>query len=167
MVCGHGLKSIGVRRKCIDPAGCRRHACFSFGAMTNLAVVVFLCLVIKQVRTAYKRSSDKPALGPRAPSGDHILVFVMGKFDGELLGPARVAKAEARVISRRGFGMTDRANDGLRSFEKLPPVTAYAGIMTGKISNVREGSGLLPICGGCLMTGVTGALMLPGGMKEL
>ena len=168
MVLRRRLKGIRTRHKSVRPTGRRRHRWFRISSVADLTVVVLLRFVIGRVRGSQKGNSDQlTRTWPRGQTGDHILVLIVGKLDGELLWPVRIAKTETRVIARRNLCMTDSANDGLGSFKKLCAVTANARVVTGKVRHVRKLSDLLPIGSGCLMTSAAGFLMCFGDMQEL
>ena len=89
--------------------------------MTNCAVVEALWL---RVRKAQHRN--------------HILVFVVRKFDRELQPRHRVPKRQSRLITRRSLRVTHRTDRRFRAAEELRPVTTHARIVTRVIVNIRK-----------------------------
>src|SRR5213080_2121260 len=95
---------------------------------------------------------------PVTAISDCVLVLVMRKLDRELpfffgfrrlIGIIRFAESEVCILTRRGAHMANGAdgrpgsNHGLTG-EELLPVAANAGIVIGKISNVRKTSFRIP-----------------------
>jgi hypothetical protein len=97
--------------------------------VTELTVVVFFGIVVEGVGRLDQGSIAQQASGPQR--GNYILVSVMRKLDGELLQPIRIGEKRARTVARRGLCMTNTADHRGRSFEKLRPVTANAGVVSG------------------------------------
>ncbi len=131
--------------------------------MTDLAVDVFLRLVIERMRGPQEGSAPHlSSLRPRAQRRNHILVLVVRKLDSELLGPGRIAKAQARIVARRSLRMADSADDGLSAFEELRAMAAHAGVVIGKVGNIGKISDLLPVRGRCFVASLAVLLVLFG-----
>src|SRR5262245_33857237 len=90
----------------------------------------------------------------------------MRKLDRELQLGRRISKRISRLISRRSLRMTNRADRRLRAFEKLRPVTTHARIMVRIIFDVWIRRDFGPVFRRYFMTGITGCLMLLGGVGE-
>ena len=140
------LERIDCRSVAVNPTSRRRNRRFRIWDMTDLAVVEFLRLVIERVRGLHQGSATElPKPWSQRQRCDHVLVFVMWKLDHELLRPARIAKAQARIITRGSVCVADRANHGLSAFEELRSMAADAGVVVGKVGNVRKIPHLLPV----------------------
>ena len=99
--------------------------------------------------------------------GNHVLMFVVRKLDGELAfvfrprrltSIVRFAESEARIFARRRARVTDSANRRASARKSLPreellPVAAHAGVVIGKVCGVWEISFRRPF-GWELVTGV-------------
>lgn len=112
-----------------------------------------------------------PNPSPRAGRGDqrrnHVLVFVMRKFDFELalilwlrslIRTVRFAESEAAIFARRGTQVTDSTDrrasaDRRLTREELRPVATHARVVIRKISRVRKCTTGSPRCRN-LVTGV-------------
>lgn len=90
----------------------------------------------------------------------------MREFDRELLWTFRIAKAETRFIPRRTLCMATCADNRLSAFKELCPMTADAGGVIGKVSDVRKVSHLLPVFRRHFMTSVARLLVLFSSVGE-
>lgn len=84
-------------------------------------------------------------LWPRTQCRYYVLVFVMRKLDRELLGSPRIAKPQARIITRGTLCMAIRADDGLSALEELRAMTTDAGVVIRKVGDVWKIPSLPPI----------------------
>ncbi len=165
VIVGRRFERIDRGRVAVNPTGRRRNRRFRIWDMTDLAVVEFLRLVIERMRGLHQQSAaELPKPWPQRQRCDHVLVFVMWKLDCELLRPAQIAKAQARIIARGSFCMTDRADDGLSAFEKLRAMAAHTSIVVGEVGNIREISHLLPVRGRYFVASLAALLVLFGCM---
>ena len=89
-------------------------------AVTDSAVVV----VLRRMREPQHRN--------------HVLVLVVRKLDRELQFRRRIPESKTRLIARRGLRMTNRADWRPGPTEELRPMTAYTGIMTWIILDIRK-----------------------------
>src|SRR2546423_11176392 len=111
---------------------------------------------------------------PLTAFSDRVLVLVMRKLDRELpfffgfrrlIGIIRLAESEACILTRRGAHMANGADGRAGSDHGLPreellPVAANAGIVIGKISNIRKVSFRRPRRGDLVATIALQALVL-------
>ena len=94
-------------------------------------------------------------------------MFVMGKLDRELPEAVRIGERRTRVITRRNFCVAASTDYRAGILKELLAVAAHTGLMIRVIGYVRKISYLLPVRRRRLMAGVTGLLVLLGGMREL
>lgn len=121
--------------------------------MTDCAVVVIGFLIIRphKIESVMRLCPKGLIIGP-GKAGDRVLMFVVREFDRELpfllwfqrqLRSIGLAKCEARVCARRGAKVADGANrrsgsDHRLSCKKLLTMTTDAGVVIGKVGDVRE-----------------------------
>ena len=94
-------------------------------------------------------------------------MLVVRKLDQELALSGGIAKSKTRIVSWRDFSMTIRTNCRLRTLEELRAVTTDAGVMTGKVGNVRIVANFLPIIGWNFVARIASRLMFLGRVREM
>ncbi len=137
MIDGRGLECSGGRLEVIWKTSCGlRHPGQSL--MTDSAVVVLLrALILHGMR--------RVASSLESNRSNHVLMFVVRKDSFELARLRRLTESEARAVARRDFGVTDRADDWTRAFEKFRAMTASAGGMRRKIRDIWKARRALPV----------------------
>ena len=87
-------------------------------------------------------------------------MLVVWKLDQELTLAGRIAKSKTRVVAWRDLRVAVRTDGGLGAFEELGAMTTDAGVMTGKVGNVRVVANFFPVVSWNLVTGVARGLVL-------
>ncbi len=133
--------------------------------MADFAVVVVLRLVIG-IRTGERRAHEKVIFisaqaleDSREDSRDHVLMFIVRKFNQKLAGGRRITKRETCVVPWRYLRVATVANYGFCALEKLLTMTTHAGSMTGKVCNVGKLPYLFPVNCWNFVASVAGALV--------
>src|SRR6266850_4271514 len=138
--------------------------------MANLTVVIVLRFVVGIEVGQCERSMHKsrPLFYWRSAKElrDHVLMLVMWKLDQKLSAARRISKSKLHLIPRRNFGMTNRTNCRLGSFEKLPAMTTQTRVMVRIIGDVRVVSHLSPVTGRNFVAGIASFLVLFGSVRE-
>ena len=99
-------------------------------------------------------------------TGDHVLMFVVGKLDHELKWDTRITKGKPNIASRRDGRVADGTNYRPRSLEKLRAMAAHAGVMTGIIGYVGKVPYLFPVFCGRLVASVAAGLVFLCGVRK-
>jgi len=162
------LESCRIRNKGVGPTASRSGRHRGAQAVTNLAVVVVLRLIISarsNERSPYEMMTFINGRASKNP-GDDVLVFIVRKLNHKLAGGGRFTKYETCVVPWRYLRVATAANCRLRAFEKLLPMTTHTGSMTGKICSVGKLPYLFPVSGWNFVAGITGSLMLFSGVGE-